>query len=68
MKLDWQILRNLRVEILYISEEIQTVALNIRELDSSSKNARKLNDLQVRLGKLIGLLYDAESKDKCERT
>lgn len=68
MKLDWQLLRNLRIEILQISEGIQEVSLNIREMDAGSENARKLNSLQVRLGRLIGHLYDAETKSRWEKT
>lgn len=64
MKTNWVELRDIRLKILEISDDIQSLSLQMREKNEDMPVARKLNDIQIKLGELIGQLMFLQSKEK----
>lgn len=60
MKFSWIILRDLRIQILELMEELQEISLGLREIEGCNHYAKKTNDVQIRLGRLIGVLMTPE--------
>lgn len=53
-----EIKRSLRIELLRISDLIQELSLKYRERDLDYKHVVELNSLQIKVGELIGKLWE----------
>lgn len=51
---DWEMKRALRIELLGISDQIQTLSVMFRNRGLSQEYAIELNGLQIKVGELIG--------------
>jgi len=54
---DWELRRSLRIELLRISDEIQDISLRVRSFGCDGETAVALNNLQIKIGELIGSLW-----------
>lgn len=54
---DWEVKRDLRIELLKISDRVQELSVLSRSLSSDNITAVSLNDLQIKIGEIIGSLW-----------
>lgn len=54
---DWEIKRDLRIELLKVSDRVQELSIQSRSLSDGSVTATSLNDLQIKIGEIIGNLW-----------
>lgn len=54
---DWEIKRDLRIELLKVSDRVQELSIKSRSLSDGNVTAASLNDLQVKIGEIIGNLW-----------
>lgn len=54
---DWEIKRDLRIELLKVSDRVQELSILSRSLPDDHVTAASLNDLQIKIGEIIGSLW-----------
>lgn len=54
---DWEIKRDLRIELLKVSDRVQELSIQSRSLTDGNVTAASLNDLQIKIGEIIGNLW-----------
>lgn len=54
---DWEIKRDLRIELLKVSDRVQELSIQSRSLTDDNVTAASLNDLQIKIGEIIGNLW-----------
>lgn len=54
---EWEDKRELRIRLLKISDEIQSLSIEFRSRGFPQEYAIKLNELQIKISELIGQLW-----------
>jgi hypothetical protein len=61
---DWQIKRDLRIDLLFVANVIQNLTIKYRNAGLRDDFASDLNDLQIKVTELMGRLMSVNPKDQ----